>query len=100
MSALHSNFLREAEKKSAREYLKAKVKKLEDNEEVVARETDDNQREDKEDDDSDNEEDDSGSGVYILGGGLLDNLNTLDLRRLGQENEFDKRCGCGCYCVD
>ena len=51
-------------------------------------------------DDSDNEEDDSGSGVYILGGGLLDNLNTLDLRRLGQENEFDKRCGCGCYCVD
>ena len=52
MSALHSNFLREAEKKSAREYLKAKVKKLEDNEEVVARETDENQREDEEDDDT------------------------------------------------
>ena len=42
------------------------------------------------------EEDDS--GVYILGGCLMDNLNTRDLRRLGQENEFDKRCGC--YCVD
>ena len=85
-----------AEKKSARKYLKAEVKKLEDNEEVAARETEENQREDKEDDDSDNEEDDS--GVYILGGCLMDNLNTRDLRRLGQENEFDKRCGC--YCVD
>ena len=84
--------LTEAEK-SAREYLKAKVKKLKDNEEVAARETEENQRKDEEDDDSDNEEDNS--GVYIPGG-LLDNLNTRDLRRrrLGQENEFDKRCGC------
>ena len=96
LSPLHSNLLTEAEKKSAREYLKAEVKKLEDNEEVAARETEENQREDEEDDDSDDEEDDS--GVYIPGAGLLDNLNTRDLRRLGQENEFDKRCGC--YCVD
>ena len=98
LSPLHSNLLTEAEKKSAREYLKAEVKKLEDNEEVAARETEENQREDEEDDDSDDEEDNS--GVYIPGAGLLDNLNTRDLRRLGQENEFDKRCGCGCYCVD
>ena len=47
--------LTEAEKKSAREYLKAKVKKLKDNEEVAARETEENQRKDKEDDDSDND---------------------------------------------
>ena len=55
LSPLHSNLLTEAEKKSAREYLKAEVKKLEDNEEVAARETEENQRKDEEDDDSDND---------------------------------------------
>ena len=79
LSPLHSNLLTEAEKKSAREYLKAGVKKLEDNEEVAARETEENQREDEEDDNTDSEED--ASGVYIPGGGLLDNLKTRDLAR-------------------
>ena len=47
-----------------------------------------NQHEDEEVRDFDDEEED------IPGGGLLDNLNTRDLRRLGQENELDKRCDC------
>lgn len=43
---------------------------------------------DEEDGDTEDEEEDS--RLYIPGGGLLDNLNTCDLKRLGQENVFDK----------
>ena len=57
----------------ARDYLKAEVQKLE--EEEAARETEENQHEDEEVNDTDDEEDDSEcSGVYIP----------------------DKRCGCCC----
>ena len=100
LSPLHSNLLSEPEKKVAREYLKAEVKKLEDNEEVAAR--DNNDREEEEE--SDNEDEKEDTGVYIPGCGLLDKLNTRDLRRFGQEDEFERRCGCCCvhkhFCND
>ena len=55
----------ETEKKSEREYLKDEVKKLEDNEEVAARETEENQLGDDKDDDSDGEEDIPGGVSWI-----------------------------------
>ena len=58
---------------------KINVKKLEDNKES---------REPAQDEDGDTDDDEEDSRLYIPGGGLLDNLNTCDLRRLGQENDF------------
>ena len=49
---------------------------------------------DDDDDDEEKEEDDR--GVYIPGCGLLNKINSRDLRRFGQENEFEKRYGCCC----
>ena len=72
--------------KLARDFLKVEVQKLDSQE--AAMNTVENQHEDEEVRDFDDEEED------IPGGGLLDNLNTRDLRRLGQENELDKRCDC------
>ena len=94
LSPLHSNLLSEPEKKIAKEYLKVEVKKLEDDQEMAVRETHDNEREDEEDGDNYDEKEDS--GVYIPGCGLLDKLNTRDLRRFGQEDEFERRFGCCC----
>ena len=51
------------------DYLKVKVQ-----EDEAARETEEH------------EDEEGDRGVYIPGGGLLDNLKTRDLRRLGQEN--------------
>ena len=97
--------LSEGEKKVARDYLKTEAKKLEDNEKVAAaaREANGNQREDTEDgdddDDDDEEKEEDDRGVYIPGCGLLNKINSRDLRRFGQENEFEKRYGCRCLGV-
>ena len=82
LSPPSSNLLSDADNKMERDYLKVKVQ-----EEEAARDEGDRRKEVEE---SDDEEGDR--GVYIPGGGLLDNLKTRDLRRLGQENEFDRRC--------
>ena len=87
----------------ARDYLKTEAKKLEDNEKVAAaaREANGNQREDTEDgdDDDDEEKEEDDRGVYIPGCSLLNKINSRDLRRFGQENEFEKRYGCRCLGV-
>ena len=67
--------LSDADNKMELDYLKVKVQ-----EDEAARETEEH------------EDEEGDRGVYIPGGGLLDNLKTHDLRRLGQENEFDRRC--------
>ena len=81
--------------KTDKEAFKVKSKKLEDNEETTARELFENQRKVKEDGGNDDKEED----IFVMspsGGDLLDSLKTRHLRRLGQENELDKRCGCCC----
>ena len=88
----------------ARDYLKTEAKKLEDSEKVAAaaREANGNEREDTEDgddDDDDEEKEEDDRGVYIPGCGLLNKINSRDLRRFGQENEFEKRYGCCCLGV-
>ena len=87
----------------ARDYLKTEAKKLEDNEKVAAaaREANGNQREDTEDgdDDDDEEKEEDDRGVSIPGCSLLNKINSRDLRRFGQENEFEKRYGCRCLGV-
>ena len=84
-----------AVEKTDKEAFKVKSKKLEDNEGTTAREWFENQRKVKEDGGNDDEEEDN-VVVSTSGCGLLDRLKTHFLRRLDQENELDKRCGCCC----
>ena len=84
-----------AVEKTDKEAFKVKSKKLEDNEGTTAREWFENQWKVKEDGGNDDEEEDN-VVVSTSGCGLLDRLKTHFLRRLDQENELDKRCGCCC----